>query len=62
MAEDAKEYVKANLERGISIEIIKQNLLGRGHADFDIDEAINEVQKKKVVETENEPEDEIDLG
>lgn len=61
MTEDMREYVKSNLERGISLEVIKQNLLSRGHSDFDIDEAINEFNGKKFVEFESEPEDEIDL-
>ena len=61
MTEDIKEYIKASLERGLSLEVIKQNLLSRGHTDFDIDEAINEVNGKKIVELEREPEDELDL-
>ncbi len=53
MVENILEYIKSNFERGLSIEVIKQNLLGQGHSDYDIDEAIKEF-KEKIVELENE--------
>lgn len=47
MVKDVAAYVESNLERGLDIEIIKQNLLGQGHSDYDIDKAINEAEMKK---------------
>jgi uncharacterized UBP type Zn finger protein len=61
MAENIKEYIKSNLERGLTIEVIKQNLLSRNYSDFDIDEAINEMNEEKFAEPETEPEEELDL-
>lgn len=36
-------FIKNNLKRGLSIEEIKQQLLSRGFFDYDIKEAISEL-------------------
>ncbi len=60
MVDDIIGYVKSNFERGIDVATIKQNLLGQGHSDYDIDKAINQVEMEKNGETDSE-EEEIDL-
>ena len=57
--EELCEYINSNLERGISIEEIKLQLLSRGFSDYDINEAISisnyeerQIQEDKKQKTE----------
>lgn len=61
MTEDIKTYIISNIERGLDIAIIRQNLLSQGHSDYDIDKSINEISNKKFKKVENEPEEELNL-
>ncbi len=44
---DIFEYIKGGLKRGFPLEELKSNLLARGFFDYDISEAINELNSKK---------------
>ncbi len=44
--ENLKKEISASLKRGLDLEEIRQQLLNK-HADYDIDEAINEVKPKE---------------
>lgn len=41
--------IRDELKRGFKVEEIKQHLLSRGHADYDIDLAITEIAPAKPV-------------
>ncbi|HKL23341.1 MAG TPA: hypothetical protein VJ895_01175 [Candidatus Nanoarchaeia archaeon] len=58
MVEDIVGYVKSNLGRGLDPEMIKQNLLSQGHADYDIDKAFSEVNQENNSEVNEEDESE----
>ncbi len=41
------EYLKKGLKRGFPLEELKQNLLSRGFFDYDINEAIDQLNSQK---------------
>jgi len=41
------EYIKKNLNRGVSSQRIHQGLLAQGKSDYDINQAFKEIESKK---------------
>jgi outer membrane protein assembly factor BamA len=54
---DLGKYILSNLERGLSIEEIKEQLLARGFFDYDINVAISKLHLKEFSDVKIEPEE-----
>ncbi len=55
---DIGRYITSNLQRGLSIEEIKEQLLARGFFDYDINAAISRLHLKEFSERKEEPKEE----
>lgn len=55
--EEIESFISSNLERGLSTEEIRQQLLRRGASDYDIDSSFQKVQG----EEKDKPKEDITL-
>jgi hypothetical protein len=49
------KFITSGLKRGLTIEEIKQQLLSRGFFDYDINEAISQLNLKEYSEKKEKP-------